>query len=170
MVNDPAWKYEGQPMTNQQKATCAKQRKRLFELIEQLVLWEQSSNEALFAKAHDEIVKSWKETCEANRNHRAAELFIRHAPAFHDPFAGRAISGAAPPGSWASDLNPVAVLINKAMIESASSLAVHPWQQRCARGTTSCPPVAVPRGWPRMSACGRWMRERAQQHRALYPK
>src|SRR3989304_4619335 len=53
---------------------------------------------------------------------RAKELFARHKlPAFHDPFAG---GGALPLEaqrlgleSYASDLNPVAVLINKAMIE-----------------------------------------------------
>jgi len=77
----------------------------------------------LLAEARAEIVKSWRETCELNRNHpKAAELFNPDKlPAFHDPFAG---GGAIPLEaqrlgleSYASDLNPVAVLINKAMIE-----------------------------------------------------
>ena len=62
-------------------------------------------------------------TCAENANHpRADELFDRHKlPAFHDPFAG---GGSLPLEAQrlgleahASDLNPVAVLINKAMIE-----------------------------------------------------
>lgn len=67
--------------------------------------------------------ESWCETCHLNRKHpQAAQLFDPDKlPAFHDPFAG---GGALPLeaqqlglGSHASDLNPVAVLINKAMIE-----------------------------------------------------
>ncbi|RLA40677.1 MAG: hypothetical protein DRR42_25605, partial [Gammaproteobacteria bacterium] len=70
-----------------------------------------------------EIWQSWRYTCAENADHpRAEELFNRHKlPAFHDPFAG---GGALPLEaqrlgleSYASDLNPVAVLINKAMIE-----------------------------------------------------
>ncbi|MDP2845821.1 MAG: hypothetical protein Q8N79_07100, partial [Candidatus Methanoperedens sp.] len=67
--------------------------------------------------------KSWRETCALNKSHpEAATLFNpEKLPAFHDPFAG---GGAIPLEaqrlgleSYASDLNPVAVLINKAMIE-----------------------------------------------------
>ncbi|MCW8960455.1 MAG: DNA adenine methylase, partial [Ignavibacteriaceae bacterium] len=67
--------------------------------------------------------ESWRETCHLNRKHpQAAELFNPDKlPAFHDPFAG---GGAIPLEaqrlgleSYASDLNPVAVMINKAMIE-----------------------------------------------------
>ncbi len=73
--------------------------------------------------ARAEIVRSWRETCELNKGHpQAAELFNPDKlPAFHDPFAG---GGALPLEaqrlgleSFASDLNPVAVTINKAMIE-----------------------------------------------------
>ena len=71
-------------------------------------------------------------TCAANVNHpRAAELFNPDKlPAFHDPFAG---GGALPLEaqrlgleSYASDLNPVAVLINKAMIEIPPKFAGQP--------------------------------------------
>ena len=62
---------------------------------------------------------------------RAKELFDRNKlPAFHDPFAG---GGALPLEaqrlgleSYASDLNPVAVLINKAMIEIPPKFAGKP--------------------------------------------
>jgi putative DNA methylase len=75
------------------------------------------------ASARAEIWQSWRAACADYADHpRAKELFDRHKlPAFHDPFAG---GGAIPLEaqrlgleSYASDLNPVAVLINKAMIE-----------------------------------------------------
>ena len=94
-----------------------------FHIIEDLVKWENTTNEEVLEKARAEIRKSWRETCELNKDHpQAAELFNPDKlPAFHDPFAG---GGAIPLEAqrlgleaYASDLNPVAVLINKAMIE-----------------------------------------------------
>jgi putative DNA methylase len=82
--------------------------------------------------ARDEIWQSWRRACAENADHpRAKELFDRHKlPAFHDPFAG---GGALPLEaqrlgleSYASDLNPVAVLINKAMIEIPPKFAGKP--------------------------------------------
>lgn len=99
------------------------ERERLFRIIEELVKWENTTNQDLMNQAYQEILRSWKLTCEQNKDHpRAAELFDPdRLPAFHDPFAG---GGAIPLEaqrlgleSYASDLNPVAVLINKAMIE-----------------------------------------------------
>ena len=74
-------------------------------------------------RAREAIWESWRETCHLNRKHpQAAELFDpEKLPAFHDPFAG---GGAIPLEaqrlgleSYASDLNPVPVILNKAMIE-----------------------------------------------------
>src|SRR5215212_3871346 len=105
------------------------ERQRLFRLIEQLVLWENTTNEDLLKQARDEIWKSWRRTCAENANHpRAAELFNPDKlPAFHDPFAG---GGTIPLEaqrlgleSYASDLNPVAVLINKAMLKIPPRIA-----------------------------------------------
>ena len=99
------------------------ERERLFRIIEELVQWENTTNEAVLEKARAEIWQSWRRACAGNADHpRAKELFDRHRlPAFHDPFAG---GGALPLEAqrlgleaFASDLNPVAVLINKAMIE-----------------------------------------------------
>ncbi len=136
MVNDPSWKWEmdrpGENPPNNLKATWAKSRKRLFGILEKLVLWESTTDEAVLKEARDEIKKSWRETCEINADHpQAAELFNPEVlPAFHDPFAG---GGALPLEaqrlgleSWASDLNPVAVLINKAMIEIPPKFANRP--------------------------------------------
>ena len=102
---------------------ATKKRKGLFKLITELVQWENTANESVLERAREEIRKSWRETCDLNKGHpRAAELFNpERLPAFHDPFAG---GGSIPLEaqrlgleSYASDLNPVAVLINKAMIE-----------------------------------------------------
>ena len=130
MVNDPGYERELGRGVNKEKAEA--ERKRLFELIKRLVLWENTTNEAVLAEAREEIRKSWRETCALNRNHpQAKELFNpERLPAFHDPFAG---GGAIPLEAqrlgleaWASDLNPVAVLINKAMIEIPPKFAGRP--------------------------------------------
>ena len=104
MVDDPLEKY-GENPTPQQRSAATKERRRLFALIEELVKWENTNNEEVLVRARAEIRKS----CPAG------------LPAFHDPFAG---GGALPLEaqrlgleSYASDLNPVAVMINKAMIE-----------------------------------------------------
>ena len=96
------------------------------------MLWENTTNETVLQAARDEIWQSWRRACAENADHpRAKELFDRKKlPAFHDPFAG---GGALPLEaqrlgleSYASDLNPVAVLINKAMIEIPPKFAGKP--------------------------------------------
>ena len=123
MVNDPGYQQGGGFKYGVNKEKAAIERERLFKIIEELVLWENSNNEEVLTRARAEIVRSWRETCELNKPHpQAAELFNPDKlPAFHDPFAG---GGAIPLEaqrlgleSYASDLNPVAVTINKAMIE-----------------------------------------------------
>lgn len=123
MVNDPGYQQGGGFKYGVNKEKAEIERERLFKIIEDLVLWENTNNEEVLARARAEIVRSWRETCELNKSHpQAAELFNPDKlPAFHDPFAG---GGALPLEaqrlgleSYASDLNPVAVTINKAMIE-----------------------------------------------------
>ena len=119
MVDDPSAHPELFPTERKQD----RERARLFRIIEDLVRWENTTNEEVLQRARDAIWESWRRACAENADHpRAKELFDRHKlPAFHDPFAG---GGALPLEaqrlgleSHASDLNPVAVLINKAMIE-----------------------------------------------------
>jgi putative DNA methylase len=119
MVDDPSSWPELFPTEEAQE----KERQRLFRLIEALVEWENTTNERVLEAARTEIRESWRRTCKDNKDHpRAKELFDPDKlPGFHDPFAG---GGALPLEaqrlgleSFASDLNPVAVLINKAMIE-----------------------------------------------------
>ena len=101
LIDDPSEHPEKFPTPEAQQA----ERKRLFEIIDELVKWENSGNEELFTKALDEIKKSVGDDL----------------PAVFDPFAG---GGTIPLEAqrlglkaFASDLNPVAVMINKAMIE-----------------------------------------------------
>jgi putative DNA methylase len=127
LVNDPedVWRCQnpGEEPNKQTRGHWTKARARLFKIIEDLVLWENTTNEEVLEKAREEIRKSWREVCELNKEHpQAAELFNPDKmPGLHDPFAG---GGAIPIeaqrlglDACASDLNPVAVIINKAMIE-----------------------------------------------------
>ncbi|MFV8825706.1 DUF1156 domain-containing protein [Thauera sp. WH-2] len=129
MVNDPGYERHLGRGVNKEKAAI--ERERLFKIIEDLVQWENTNNEEVLARARAEIWNSWRETCALNKGHpQAAELFNPDKlPAFHDPFAG---GGALPLEaqrlgleSYASDLNPVAVTINKAMIEIPPRFAGH---------------------------------------------
>ena len=117
MVNDPGgergWKAG---LTKQQ---AAMRREVLFDIIKDLVKWENTNNEEVLERARKAIRDSWHETCEMNKGKPGFDP--DQLPAFHDPFAG---GGAIPLEaqrlgleSYASDLNPVAVMINKAMIE-----------------------------------------------------
>lgn len=100
LVDDPSSHPELFPTEVEQN----KERERLFSIIKDLVKWENSTNEGVLKKAHDEIVKSCGEV-----------------PTIYDPFSG----GCSIPleaqrlglPAYGSDLNPVAVMIGKAMIE-----------------------------------------------------
>ncbi|MCY3008132.1 MAG: DUF1156 domain-containing protein [Planctomycetota bacterium] len=136
LVNDPEdlWRCQnpGNEPNQQVKGHWTKARARLFEIIEELVKWENTTNETFLKKARDAIRQSWRETCELNKEHPLAkELFdADKLPGLHDPFAG---GGAIPLeahrlgiDAYASDLNPVSVLINKAMIEIPPRFAGRP--------------------------------------------
>ena len=121
MVNDPGYQRELGYGVNKKEADI--EREKLFQIIRDLVKWKNTNSAEVLNRAREAIWESWRATCRLNRNHpQAAELFnLDKLPAFHDPFAG---GGAIPLEaqrlgleSYASDLNPVAVMINKAMIE-----------------------------------------------------
>ena len=156
------------------------ERDRLFAIIKDLVRWENTTNEEVLQKARDEIWQSWRATCADNAGHpRARELFDRNKlPAFHDPFAG---GGALPLEAqrlgleaYASDLNPVAVLINKAMIEIPPKFAGQPPVNPEARQQQTL----LQREWKGAQGLaedvryyGQWMRDEAEKRIGhLYPK
>jgi putative DNA methylase len=127
LVHDPEdlWRCQnpGKEPNAQVKGHWTKSRAKLFAIIEDLVRWENTTNEQVLEKAREEIRRSWRETCDLNKDHpQVADLFNpEELPGLHDPFAG---GGAIPLEAqrlgltaYASDLNPVAVLINKSVIE-----------------------------------------------------
>lgn len=155
------------------------ERQRLFRIIEELVLWENTTNEEVLKKAREEIWQSWRRTCATHAGHpRAKELFDRHKlPAFHDPFAG---GGALPLEAqrlgleaYASDLNPVAVLINKAMIEIPPKFVGRPPVNPDARkGQLDIKTWKGAQGLAEdVRYYGQWMRDEAEKRIGhLYPK
>ena len=58
-----------------------KERQRLFRIIEDLVLWKSTTNEAVLQKARDEIWASWRRTCAENADHPQAKNFDRYKTA-----------------------------------------------------------------------------------------
>ena len=176
LVDDPSSCPELFPTEEAQ----SKERKRLFDIIEELVEWKNATNETVLEKAKVEINQSWRRTCEDNRDHlQAAELFDpERLPAFHDPFAG---GGAIPMEAQrlgleahASDLNPVAVLINRAMIEIPPRFAGKPpvnSEARRGRGSTEAQWKGVAGLADDMRYYGKWMRDEAEKRIGhLYPK
>lgn len=182
LVNDPGYQQGGGFKYGKNKKEAAIERKRLFKIIEDLVLWENTTNDVVLEAARAEIRRSWREVCELNKDHpQAAELFnSEELPALHDPFAG---GGAIPLEAqrlgleaYASDLNPVAVLINKAMIEIPPKFAgcapVGP-NYPAGRGAR----LDLPNVWPGATGLGEdvrrygaWMQAEAQKRIGhLYP-
>ena len=176
MVDDPSTSPELFPTEADQE----KERERLFRLIEELVKWENTTNEKVLERARKEIRKSWRRTCSDHADHpRAAELFDPDKlPAFHDPFAG---GGALPLEAQrlgleahASDLNPVAVLINKAMIEIPPKFAGQSPVNPASREERSL----IEREWKGAQGLaedvryyGQWMRDEAERRIGhLYPQ
>ena len=181
MVDDPS-AYEPD------EAIAERERKRLFAILEDLVLWENTTNETVLQRARDAIWQSWRRTCAAHAGHpRARELFDPDKlPGFHDPFAG---GGALPLEaqrlgleSHASDLNPVAVLINKAMIEIPPRFAGKTSDQHGIHCGDRGHPALVEGGTPSLLRgarglaadvryYGQWMRDEAEKRIGwLYPK
>ena len=176
MVDDPS----AHPDLFPTEADQEKERERLFHLIEELVKWENTTNEKVLEQARTEIRKSWRRTCADHADHpRAAELFDPDKlPAFHDPFAG---GGSLPLEAQrlgleahASDLNPVAVLINKAMIEIPPKFAGQSPVNPASREERNL----IEREWKGAQGLaedvryyGQWMRDEAERRIGhLYPQ
>jgi putative DNA methylase len=133
------------------------ERQRLFGILERLVKWENSNNPEVLAEARAEIDR----------------CFPDGPPPILDPFAG---GGAIPLEAQrlglkalAGDLNPVAVLINKAMIEIPPRFAgmppVHPDIDKTLTTWERAQGLAAD-----VEAYGRWMRDEAERRIGhLYP-
>src|SRR5712691_9583567 len=154
LVDDPSAHPDKFPTEAEQET----ERKRLHRIISRMVAWENIHDENLIREAQEEILKSTGGT----------------PPPILDPFAG---GGSIPLEAQrlgleahASDLNPVAVLINKAMIEIPPEWAGH---------KPVFPGAAAERlTWPGATGLaedvrryGEWMRDEAEKRIGhLYPK
>lgn len=182
LVNDPGYQQGGGFKYGKNKKEAAEERKRLFRIMEELVQWENTNNDRVIEDARREIVRSWREVCELNRDHPdASDLFNPDKmPGIHDPFAG---GGAIPLeaqrlglDAFASDLNPVAVLINKAMIEIPPKFGGKPPVGPLPRGEGASD-LGMKKDWPGATGLtedvrryGTWMREEAFKRIGhLYP-
>ncbi|HZF53110.1 MAG TPA: DUF1156 domain-containing protein [Polyangiaceae bacterium] len=179
LVNDPGFQQGGGFRYGMNKKDAAVERKRLFDIMKELVKWENTTNEDVLEAARAEIRRSWREVCALNKDHpQAAELFNpEKMPGLHDPFAG---GGTIPLEAqrlgleaFASDLNPVAVLINKAMIEIPPKFS-----GRAPVGPLPVGAQVTTTEWPGATGLaedvrryGAWMREEAEKRIGhLYPK
>jgi len=156
LVDDPSSHPDKFPTEQAQE----EERKRLFAIIEELVKWENTNNERVLEQARREILASTG----------------GKPPPVLDPFCG---GGSIPLEAQrlgleahGSDLNPVAVLITKALIEIPPRFAgrrpVHPREEA----------QLVEGGWRAVQGLaedvryyGRWMRAEAQKRIGhLYPQ
>lgn len=151
-----------------------KERERLHKLVADLVVWENTTNEPLFKRARKEIERSWQ-----RHLRREGKPLDTPMPPVLDPFAG---GGAIPleaqrlgMEAHASDLNPVAVLINKAMIEIPPKFAdmtpVNPeWQSKSAEEKAATSWKGAQGLAEDVRYYGNWVREEAKKRIGhLYP-
>ncbi len=157
LVDDPSSHPEKFPTEEAQ----AKERERLFDIIRELVKWENSSNAAVLERAAREIRRSTGGS----------------PPDVFDPFCG---GGTIPLeaqrlglSAIGSDLNPVAVLLTKALVEIPPHFRdqppVHPKQGQQGRITESSPGAS---GLAEdIRYYGDWMHQQAwEKIGKLYPK
>lgn len=157
LVDDPSSHPDRFPTEEAQNA----ERQRLFALMEELVTWENVNNEDVLNRARQEI----RQACNGE------------PPALLDPFAG---GGSIPLEAqrlglkaYAADLNPVAVMINKAMIEIPPLFAGNRPVNPASRKT-----LGADRTWKGAAGLaedvryyGQWMKEEAFRRIGhLYPK
>ena len=157
LVDDPSARPEEFPTEEAQEA----ERQRLFRLIEQLVKWENSNDERILAEVRKEILKSTG----------------GNPPPVYDPFCG---GGSIPLEAQrlglkahGSDLNPVAVMITKALIEIPPKFSGQAPVNPTARSQ-----FGRDDGWKGASGLaedirnyGQWMRDEAEKRIGrYYPK
>lgn len=176
LVDDPSDCPEEFPTP----AAVQAERDRLHKLMERLILWDNSLNEPVLTEARYEIARSLARgrgepfpPRAAVSPHQIIDYLQKHAPPVYDPFSG---GGSIPLEAqrlglkaMGSDLNPVAVLIGKALVEFPPKFAgrkpvnpevnaLHQWEH--AQGLAAD-----------LRYYSRWMREQAEKEIGyLYPK
>lgn len=179
LVDDPsAW-----PERYPTKQAVEEERRRLHKVIERLVPWEASNDDAILTEARWEIARSvaWNlgEEPPPRHNGKAILDYLQtKGPPVYDPFSG---GGSIPLEAqrlglraYGSDINPVAVLIGKALIEIPPKFAGKPPVNPKSRNE----PTLLARTWKGAQGLaddvryyGQWMRDEAEKRIGhLYPK
>lgn len=180
LVDDPSSWPERFPTEEAQDA----ERRRLHRVIEDMVPWEASNDERILNAARFEIARSvaWglgEEPPAKDDGAAILDYLQTKAPPVYDPFSG---GGSIPLEAqrlglraYGSDLNPVAVLIGKALVEIPPKFAGKPpvnpksraeldrggrWNGKGAQGLAED-----------VRHYGQWMRDEAEKRIGhLYPK
>lgn len=186
LVDDPSGYMPTEEAANDE-------RERLFRILEKLIKWDNSNNEEILDEARLEIARSVARDLGVDMPVGKAairEFLATKAPPVLDPFAG---GGSIPLEAqrlglraYASDLNPVAVLINKALIEIPPKFAglppVHPPEEaQTSKGKGKKAQGTMPlwqREWKGAQGLAedvryyaKWMRDEAKKRIGyLYPK
>lgn len=180
LVDDPSSWPDRFPTEEAQDS----ERRRLHKIIEEMVPWEASNNETILNKARWEIARSvaWglgEEPPPKNDTKAIFDYLQTRAPPVYDPFSG---GGSIPLEAqrlglraYGSDLNPVAVLIGKALVEIPPKFAGRPPVNPKAREEAE---HGALRGWKGAQGLaedvryyGQWMRDEAEKRIGhLYPK
>lgn len=156
LVDDPSSHPEQFPTEQEQE----QERERLFQILRELVQWEKANSPTVLEQARREIRRSTG----------------GNPPPVYDPFCG---GGSIPLEAqrlgleaWGSDLNPVAVLITKALIEIPPKFAGKPPVNPQERLKNEPAAWSGARGLAAdVRSYGQWMRQRAEQRIGhLYPK
>ncbi|MEX2120793.1 MAG: DUF1156 domain-containing protein [Pirellulales bacterium] len=199
LVDDP----DSDPMFAGDENLAASKRAELFTLIEELVQWENSNNPRVINRARAEIARCVAvrkieggelateqvvagQATAHDIKHMLARpedvnaFLAEHAPPVLDPFCG---GGSIPLEAqrlglraYASDLNPVAVLITKALIEIPPKFAGRPpvnpeWQKKSASEKAATTWQGAQGLAEDVRYCGKWMRDEAEKRIGhLYPK
>lgn len=165
----------------QEETAAQSERERLFEILVQLARWENSSNQAVLDKARLEIARSLARNMNLPTpvGRTAILKFLsEYAPAVMDPFAG---GGSIPfeaqrlgLPAHSSDLNPIAVLVNKAMVEIPARftglLPVHPDTSE-STSIFSETPTGLKGLVEDLEYYGQWVQRRAEEKLCdLFPK
>ena len=180
LVDDPSSWPERFPTEGEQDA----ERRRLHKVIEAMVPWEASNDEVVIGAARYEIARSvaWgrgEEPPDAGDAAAILDYLQTKAPPVYDPFCG---GGSIPLEAqrlglraYGSDLNPVAVLISKALVEIPPKFAGRPPVNPVSRKEARHGEVRAWKGAQGLAEdvrhYGRWMRDEAERRIGhLYPK
>ncbi len=160
------------------------ERRRLHKVIEAMVPWEASNNEVILNAARWEIARSvaWglgEEPPAQDDGPGILDYLQTKAPPVYDPFSG---GGSIPLEAqrlglraYGSDLNPVAVLIGKALVEIPPKFAGRPPVNPKSRAEAANGQLRAWKGAQGLAEdvryYGQWMREEAEKRIGhLYPK